>query len=280
MLTLKRKQFNEYFFNMRETSNLIWGFTEAHFPIEALSRLLSPYAMVELKQVHADTLRLSSQITPGMSDTPGTEGDGIILDQRQTVAIIKTADCTPLFFWDKEGAVGGVVHIGWKGLLKGIERKLLEVLREKFPAVDLGRLNFYLGPSIETKCYEVGPDLYEAFSIKTYRDEIFYPFSPRAAGMPGTPRNPETIGTTGTTGDKNSPDGNQSKNRPGMGEAGTRKYRMDVKKGIRLSLREGGIRNRQIWESGLCTFCEVGRLPSYRRSPETDDRVYNFLVLK
>jgi YfiH family protein len=218
--------------------------------------------MVELKQVHADTLRFSSQITPGISDTPGTEGDGIILDQKQTVAIIKTADCTPLFFWDKGGAVGGVVHIGWKGLLKGIERKLLEVLREKFPVVDLGRLNFYLGPSIERKCYEVGPDLYEAFSIKTYRDKIFYPFSP------------------GTAEETNSSGGNHLPRKAGATEPGSRKYRMDVKKGIRLSLKEGGIKSHQIRESGLCTFCEVDRLPSYRRSPEIDGRIYNFLVLK
>jgi len=161
------------------------------------------------------------------------------------MAVIETADCTPLFFWYHDStnySIGGVVHIGWRGLLKGIEKKLLELLAAKFVNIDIRQLNVFLGPAIEKNCYEVGPDLYEMFSPKTYRDDIFSPLDIK--------RDREY------------------------------KYLLDVKKGIRLSLRESGIPDQRIWESTLCTFCEKDRFPSYRRCPIPGKRIYNFLLLK
>ncbi|UCH95317.1 MAG: peptidoglycan editing factor PgeF [Candidatus Aminicenantes bacterium] len=234
----ERKKYNCHFINIYETPRIIMGFTEIHFSFQDLSCLFSPYKLVELRQVHSDILHFSSQIEPG------SEGDGIILDQQGTAAVIKTADCTPLFFWDKNGSIGGVVHIGWKGLLKGIEKKLLELLKRRSVNHDIQQLNIYLGPSIEKKCYEVGPDLYERFSLKTYRDDIFYPLYPLYT---------------------DTDDG---------------KYFMDLKKGIRLSLKESGISDHQVLESGLCTFCEKDRFPSHRRHPAAGKRIYNFLLLK
>jgi YfiH family protein len=162
-----------------------------------------------------------------------------------TMAIIKTADCTPLFFWyhdDADCTIGGVVHVGWRGLLKGIEKKLLELLAVKFGTVDIRRLNIFLGPSIEKNCYPVGPDLYEMFSAKSYRDNIFSPFYSKKDRVI--------------------------------------KYLLDVKKGIRLSLKESGIPDQRIQASTLCTFCEKDRFPSYRRCPTPGKRIYNFLLLK
>jgi len=227
----KREAFNGHFLNIYETSRVILGFTEIHFSLQDLSRLFNRNRAIELKQIHSNIIHFSSRVTPG------TEGDGIILDQRGRLAVIKTADCTPLFFWDTGGSCGGVIHIGWRGLLKGIETELLKLLQEK--SIELKDLNFYLGPGIEKKCYEVGPDLYEKFSSKQYRGDIF-----------------------------------------SRHEGKKKKYLMDVKKGIRLSLRESGILDHQAAESTLCTFCEAGRFPSHRRNPGAGSRIYNFLLLK
>jgi YfiH family protein len=238
-MKLQRKKFNGNFINVYETPRIMLGFTEIHFSFTDLSRLFGPYKLIELKQVHSDIIHVSSQIEPG------SKGDGIILDQKDTMAVIKTADCTPLFFWyhGKTGcSIGGVIHIGWRGLLKGIEKKLLELLAAKFVNIDIRQLNIFLGPSIEKNCYEVGPDLHEMFSPKTYRDDIFSPLY--------------------TNRDRKY------------------KYLLDVKKGIRLSLKESGIPDQRIWESRLCTFCEKDRFPSYRRCPTPGKRIYNFLLLK
>ena len=248
-IKFQRKKFNGDFVNIYETAQTIMGFTENHFSFQNLSRLFSPYRLVELKQIHSDIIRVSSEIEPG------SEGDGIILDQKDTMAVIKTADCTPLFFWyyrDNDCSIGGVLHIGWRGLHKGIEKKLLVLLAEKFPDIDIQQLNIFLGPAIEKDCYEVGNDLYEMFSDKTYREDIFYPFYPDTSAI-RTPR---------------------------KDEAYICKYLLDVKKGIRLSLIESGIPDHRVTESSLCTFCESDRFPSYRRCPVPGDRIYNFLLLK
>jgi YfiH family protein len=238
-MKLQRKKFNGNFINVYETPRIILGFTEIHFSFTDLSRMFSPHKLLELKQVHSGIIHVSSQIEPG------SEGDGIILDQKDTMAVIKTADCTPLFFWyhgSTDCSIGGVIHIGWRGLLKGIEKKLPELLAAKFVNVDIRQLNVFLGPSIEKNCCEVGPDLYEMFSPKTYRDDIFSPLY--------------------TNRDRKY------------------KYLLDIKKGIRLSLKESGIPDQRIWESTLCTFCEKDRFPSYRRCPTPGKRIYNFLLLK
>lgn len=238
-MKLQRKKFNGNFINIYETPQIILGFTEIHFSFTDLSSLFGPCKLIELEQVHSDIIHISSQIKPD------SEGDGIILDQKDTMAVIKTADCTPLFFWHQgstDCAIGGVIHIGWRGLLKGIEKKLLQLLAENFEDIDIRQLNVFLGPSIEKNCYEVGPELYEMFSPKTYRNDIFSPLDTKGPG-------------------KN-------------------KFLLDVKKGIRLSLEESGIAGQQIWESTLCTFCEKDRFPSYRRCPVPGQRIYNFLLLK
>ena len=102
---------------------------------------------------------------------------------------------------------------------------------------------FHLGPAIEKKCYEVGPDLHQAFAEKSYRDAIF-------------------------------------SRKPGGGQGKDEKYVMDVKKGICNSLRESGVPARNVSDSPLCTFCHTERFPSYRRDKAAGRRIYNFLMLK
>ena len=104
-MKLQRKKFNGNFINVYETPRIILGFTEIHFSFTDLSRLFGPYKLIELKQVHSDIIHVSSQIEPG------SKGDGIILDQKETMAVIKTADCTPLFFW-YHGKTGGTAVRG------------------------------------------------------------------------------------------------------------------------------------------------------------------------
>jgi copper oxidase (laccase) domain-containing protein len=103
---------------------------------------------LRVKQVHDITV-----IPTGSSqDYSKLEADGLIhsyyqqdpLHQKPSLAIV-TADCLPILFW---GAVGyGMVHAGWRGLSKGI---LLDSQITK-----LAPTNFFIGPHICQKCYEV-----------------------------------------------------------------------------------------------------------------------------
>jgi YfiH family protein len=220
------------YLNHYENSHLCLGFTEKNVTLKDLASRFSVSKIVELKQIHSRIIRFSKDIRPT------TEGDGIILTEPKTMAVIKTADCIPLFFWEDDYTTAGIIHIGWQGLLKGIEKALMVII--DILAIPRETLSFFLGPSIEKKCYEVGRDLFERFSAKSYRDLIFYPL--------------EIQNNT--------------------------KYLMDLRKGLVLALQELGIKKSKIKSLNLCNFCQKERFPSYRREKGISDRIYNFIFLK
>lgn len=147
-----------------ENERLLFGYTAAGFTSSALQRLLPQRPLLFLKQVHGDLII-------GQEDwQPAIEADGLILDRPGAAAVIQTADCLPLFFFNDEGSLGGVIHVGWRGLQQGIESRLAARL-----GGELARCNFFLGPAIEMKCYEVGEELPRLFQAKPYAGEIFVP---------------------------------------------------------------------------------------------------------
>ncbi len=147
---------------LHEESGLVFGFTESGFPAAALKRLFPSRPLLFLKQVHAERIVSDGEWRSGV------EADGLILERPGVVAVVQTADCLPLFFFDDERRCGGVVHVGWRGLLQGIEEKLIERL-----GGGLAAFSFYLGPAIERSCYEVGAELPELFAKKPYVNDIF-----------------------------------------------------------------------------------------------------------
>lgn len=147
---------------LHEEDGLAFGFTEAGFPVSELKRLFPSRPLLFLKQVHEDTIVSDGEWRAGV------EADGLLLERPGVVAVVQTADCLPLFFFDDERRCGGVVHVGWRGLLQGIEEKLVERLGS-----GLAGFSFYLGPCIERACYEVGEELPELFAKKPYAKDIF-----------------------------------------------------------------------------------------------------------
>ena len=161
----KRSSFQGNYFNLYENKKMVLGFTENKFKTTDLEVIFPGYHIVELKQIHSNIIWFSGDIKPG------TRGDGIILKNKKKIAVIKTADCVPLFFWDKHHSVGGILHIGWRGLIKQIEKKLIEELGEM--GINLKNVYFYFGPCIEKKCYCVDQKLYKRFESTIYHDSFF-----------------------------------------------------------------------------------------------------------
>lgn len=165
-IKIHRRTFKGHILNAFENNSMVFGFTEKAFPLSVLVEYFQEVSVVQLKQIHSDIILFSDQIQSESS------GDGIILNQRNCLALIKTADCIPLSFWDETTRTGGIIHVGWRGLCQRIETKLLQILRKI--RVNREKLLFYIGPSIEQKCYPVGPEIYESFSSHSFRDEVFH----------------------------------------------------------------------------------------------------------
>lgn len=97
-------------------------------------------------------------------------GDGIISRNRALVPVITVADCMPIFMYESESGVFGVLHSGWKGT--GIA---LEALRtaEKAYGVRADKFRFILGPSIGSCCYTVDEDRARYFQKEFCADCAF-----------------------------------------------------------------------------------------------------------
>jgi YfiH family protein len=120
---------------------------------------LNPENVALQKQVHGD--KINYVIKGGISG----ESDALITDKKNIGLAISTADCTPVFIYDKKNKVISAVHSGWRGTEKKILLKVLNKLKEDFHSFP-ENLFVYIGPSICRKNYEVGFEVAEKFDKK------------------------------------------------------------------------------------------------------------------
>lgn len=82
----------------------------------------------------------------------GAQADGLITDDRCFVPVITVADCMPIWLYDPETGVFGVLHSGWKGT--GIAGEAVRFAAKKFGARP-ENIRVIIGPHIEPCCYRV-----------------------------------------------------------------------------------------------------------------------------
>ncbi len=87
--------------------------------------------------------------------------DGLITKNKNIVLSISVADCCPIYIYDKEMKIRGLIHSGWKGTVNKICNNAID----KFLKLksDILNLSIYLGPSIGPCCYEVENDVAKYF---------------------------------------------------------------------------------------------------------------------
>ena len=111
----------------------------------------APGDLAVARQIHG-----ADAIEVGAGPFPASCGDADVLHTRSsgTALAILTADCTPVVVAGEMGVA--IAHAGWRGLVAGAIERALEVVGPVSSA--------WVGPSIRSCCYEVGPEVIEAFS--------------------------------------------------------------------------------------------------------------------
>lgn len=106
-----------------------------------------------LRQVHG----IAVAIEPGAGEP---EADAAITRTPGTVLAVLTADCLPVAFAAVDGSEVAVAHAGWRGLAGG-------VLEATVAAMQCGgsRLVVWLGPAAGPGAYEIGSEVFEAFTL-------------------------------------------------------------------------------------------------------------------
>ena len=78
------------------------------------------------------------------------------------VCVVLTADCLPILICDSQGTQVAAIHAGWRGLANGIVENTVHAML-KNPATT-SDLMAWMGPAIGPEKFEVGADVYHAFT--------------------------------------------------------------------------------------------------------------------
>ena len=114
-----------------------------------------------VEQVHGDRIAVINGDVPDSQCYPGC--DCIISNRPGLALAVKTADCLPVFLVDSRQGVIGAVHAGWRGTALGIAARAVDTCAKKFSSSPADMLAF-IGPSIGPCCYEVGREVFDAFT--------------------------------------------------------------------------------------------------------------------
>ena len=120
-----------------------------------------------LRQVHGVAVAVELA-----DDEP--EADAAVTSTPGAVLAILTADCLPVVLAAKDGGEIAVAHAGWRGLCAGVLEATVAAMH-----TPPERLMAWLGPAAGPRAYEVGEEVFDAFTDRDGRARMaFLPTRP------------------------------------------------------------------------------------------------------
>ena len=165
--------------------------------------------------------------------------DGLITNIPGITLVTFYADCVPLYFVDPVHKAIGLSHSGWRGTVNRMGKATLAAMNWEY-ATNPADVIACIGPSICQDCFEVGPEVAEAFTAEfaeEYHKELFY-----------------------------------------RKENG--KYQVDLWRANQIVLQEAGIPETQIHTTDICTRCNPTHLFSHRIMGTERGNLAAFLALR
>jgi YfiH family protein len=209
-------------------------------------------SLIALRQFHSDVIHSVAATPPEESNTNAPSADAPKADALMTrlpglLLGVQTADCVPILLVDTRQHAVAAIHAGWRGTLARIAVKTLGRMRMEF-GTRARDVVAALGPAIGRCCYEVGPEVAQAFATQfpAAADWFDGPFEQLAHGeeplwLPWLTMMP-----------------------PGHVPPPPR-VQLDLRASNRWQLIDAGVPAARIDVSDLCTACRTDLLFSYRR---------------
>jgi YfiH family protein len=208
---------------------------------------LDPLRVYSLNQVHSRVVLAVDRLCP-----PVLPADGMVTDDREITLSVTVADCLPVYLFDTETGVFGLVHSGWKGT--GIALSALKLMAERWGSSPEA-IAAVLGPCIDSCCYKVDGERAAAFEKEfgVIRKSGLIPRSSAPPGLIPMPAEqaPDIAFFKRVTRREDTPDGPA--------------WYLDLKAANVRLLAGAGVRNISV--CGGCTFTDE-RLGSFRREGE------------
>ncbi|PYZ94043.1 laccase [Salipaludibacillus keqinensis] len=195
-------------------------------------------------QVHADQIVKISKPLAGsgavdyQDSIKGT--DGLYTQEKDLLLALCYADCVPVYFFAPDHQMIGVAHAGWKGTVKNISGKMIELwdLMENIPPKDI---HAAIGPSIDSCCYVVDDHVInEVNDVLKSISSDYAPYKEISEGQ----------------------------------------YQLDLKMLNKLLLLHAGVEEKNILVSNYCTSCQDDLFFSHRRDEGKTGRMLSFIGMK
>jgi YfiH family protein len=203
----------------------------------ALAAAVRARELAMLAQVHGATVVVARRGESGAI----REGDALIANDPGVAVAVRAADCVPVLMADRTTGAVAAVHAGWRGTAARAVPAALDALAREF-GTRPSDVVAAIGPSIGVCCYEVGPELVDAFAAAGHERYLVDRWFPIRRDV------------------------NEGGARPGT-------LRLDVAGANRDQLVLAGVPEEQVHTAGLCTAMHLDVLTSYRAEKEKAGRI-------
>lgn len=130
-----------------------------------------PYQIVTAKQIHSADSYLVSDLH--YAKTEHASCDALLTKTDDLILGIQTADCLPALIVDRKTRAVAGAHAGWRGALARIVELTIARMTKELGTNPADCL-VATGPTIGTCCFEVGPEVVEAFTKEfSYGESLF-----------------------------------------------------------------------------------------------------------
>jgi YfiH family protein len=206
-------------------------------PVEPLRAAIGARDVSMATQVHGHAVVV---VTSGHDASARPEADALISNEAGRAVAVRAADCVPLLLADPVTGAVAAIHAGWRGTAAGAATAGLHAMGRQY-GTRPDDVVAAIGPSIGPCCYQVGPELVDAFAAAGHERYLIQ----RWFASPPPPR----------------------------GSRQPVPLRLDVAGANRDQLILAGVREERVHLSGLCTAMHLDVLTSYRVEREAAGRL-------
>ncbi len=98
------------------------------------------------------------------------KADAIVTNLKNIAIAVFTADCAPVFLFDKNKVVIAALHAGWRGAKSGIVKQTIGAMKS------LGAKNIkaIIGPMIQQNSYEISQEYFDDFLLEKENNKKFF----------------------------------------------------------------------------------------------------------
>jgi YfiH family protein len=198
---------------------------------------LMPDRLWRMRQVHGCdvfTVPADGDRAAEAAQVPPPQVDALITNRSDVALAVQVADCVPLLLADPRTGAVAATHAGWRGTAANVAAATVARLLREFDARPAD-LVAAIGPSIGPSCFQVGPDVRDAFLQASDGETV----RPGAWFVP---------------------------------DVGDR-FRLDLWRANQDQLVDAGLRPERVHVARLCTVTHIEHFFSYRREQQATGRM-------